>query len=189
MEPEIEQVDDVTEEAGEAEETVVEDPKPEPKAAKPKETPEAKKARLLRELKRVSRELGDEEAPAPSKPKTGELDETQLDYLDLKGVTEQEDIDVVQKIVQRTGMTIRQALKDDYVVAKLDANRAQRAVKDATPSATKRSGAGATDDVALAIAKYDANGDLPSDFTLRSAVVNAITDRGNTNKPGWHLGT
>jgi len=124
-------------------------------------------------------------APAPSNP-TGELDETQLDYLDLKGVTADEDIQVIESVVKRTGMTVRQALKDEYVQGKLDANKARREVKDATPSSNKRSGSGQANDLSLAIAKFEQSGVLPDDFALRSQVVNAISDRSSRNKPVWH---
>ncbi len=122
--------------------------------------------------------------------KTGELDETQLDYLDLKGISEAEDIKIIEDIVKKTGMTVRQALKDDYVIKKLEANKATREVKDATPGSTKRAGSGQTDSFELALAKYkQSNFDpdsLPSDFTLRSKIVNAIAEETSPNKPGWH---
>lgn len=125
---------------------------------------------------------------APHKENKGELDETQLDYLDLKGVSEPEDIDLIQKVVTRTGQTVRQALKDEYVQEKLKANQAKRELKSATPSNTKRASGGQSDDLAAAIAKYEASGfkELPSDFKLRAAVVDAVMDRQAGNKPAWH---
>jgi hypothetical protein len=126
--------------------------------------------------------------PEPSK--TGELDETQLDYLDVKGVSEAEDIKVIEDIVKKTGMTVRQALKDDYVLKKLEANKAARDVKDATPSGTKRSGGSQANDLETALAKYTQSGyspdALPADFKLRLAVVNAVANATKTNKPSWH---
>jgi hypothetical protein len=126
--------------------------------------------------------------PEPSK--TGELDETQLDYLDVKGISEAEDIKVIEDIVKKTGMTVRQTLKDDYVLKKLEANKAARDVKDATPSATKRSGGSQSNDLETALAKYTAAGyspdALPTDFKLRLAVVNAVANATKTNKPSWH---
>ena len=65
------------------------------------------------------------------KATTGELSETQLDYLDLKGVTEAEDIDVIQKVMQRTGQTVRQAFGDDYATPKPPVNKGKRAVQKA----------------------------------------------------------
>lgn len=116
---------------------------------------------------------------------TGELDETQLDYLDLKGISETEDLKIIERHVQRTGETVRQALKDEYVKSKLDANKVQRDVKNATPGSTKRGG-NQVNDVASALAKFEQTGELPTDFELRSKVVNAKVDKSNTNKPGWH---
>ena len=116
--------------------------------------------------------------------KTGELDETQLDYLDLKGITEEEDIKILARHVQRTGETIRQALKDEYVQAKLEANAKAREVKSATPSATKRGG-NQVNDVASAIARFEQTGELPADYKLRSEVVNAITDKAQNKRPAW----
>ena len=100
-------------------------------------------------------------------------------------MTESDDVKVIEDVVKKTGMTVRQALKDEYVVAKLASNKAAREVRDATPSSSKRFGSGATDNLELAIAKFDQTGQLPEDFALRTKVVNAITDRSNTNKPAW----
>ncbi len=117
---------------------------------------------------------------------TGELDETQLDYLDLKGISEDEDIKLIERHVQRTGETIRQALKDDYVQSKLKANKDKRDVSQATPSSNKRGGGNPADSVAVALAKFEQTGDLPDDFKLRSAVINAKAAKDNPNKPSWH---
>lgn len=125
------------------------------------------------------------EPKVEAKSKTSELDDTQLDYLDLKGITEQDDIDVIQKVIQRTGITVRQALKDDYVVAKLASLKADRDVKAATPSSSKRAGSQGSNLDAL-IAKAERTGELPDDFETRTAVLNAITNKTNTNKPAWH---
>ena len=131
--------------------------------------------------------------PAPTqtqKPSsTNGLDETALDYLDVKGVTEDEDIKVIEGIVMKTGMTVRLALKDDYVIAKLNANKAQREVKDATPSNTRRAGGNQGTDLSTLVAKYEQSGfdakTLPDDFALRTKVVNAVAAKQNTNKPSW----
>ena len=125
------------------------------------------------------------EAIVEKQSKTGELSETQLDYLELKGISEDTDLQIIERHVQRTGETVREALKDDYVIAKLEANKEKRDVKDATPSSTKRTGAGQTSDVAQALAKFEQTGVLPDDFELATKVTNKIADRG-TNKPSWH---
>ena len=118
------------------------------------------------------------------KAKTGELSETQLDYLDLKGVTNEDDIDVIQKVMLRTGQTVRQALGDEYVASKLAANKAKRDVQSATPSSTKRAG-GQVGDVASATAKFKETGVLPEDRELANAVVDSIAKAGNDRLPPW----
>jgi hypothetical protein len=134
------------------------------KANEPKEEPKAKK---------------DEAAP-----KADGLDETQLDYLDLKGFTEAEDIKIIEQVVRKTGITVREALQDEYVIAKLEALKEKRDVRGATPSGTKRSSP-TGDTLSQAIAKYERDGTLPEDFKMRSDVVNALVDKKNSNKPSW----
>lgn len=128
-------------------------------------------------------------AAAPKEPeakKTGELDETALDYLDLKGISDDDEIAIVQKVMERTGQTVRQALKDEYVQSKLEAIRKEKEVKNATPSGTKRSSASQQNDLALAVSKFKQSGQLPDDFKLRTEVVNFIAEESNGNKPRWH---
>lgn len=117
--------------------------------------------------------------------KTGELDETQLDYLDLKGITEDEDITVIQSVIKRTGQTVRQALKDDYVQTKLTANKEKRAVQNAMPGNTKRGGAAGGIGLDAAIAKYEQTNELPDEFELRSKVIEAKMNKENATLPPW----
>lgn len=180
-------IEDVEEEA---EEEQSPDPETEddPTALKARIKKLEEKAIAQRERLRLERQKNKETTAANKKeeaPKTGELDETQLDYLDLKGITDDTEIALIQKVMQKTGQTVRQALKDDYVQEKLAKLRADKEVKDATPSSTRRSGSGAPDTVAQAIAKYERTGQLPDDFALRSAVVNAREAKENPNKPPW----
>lgn len=135
-------------------------------------------------LKRQVKELrkSGETKPAPST--ANELNDAQLNYLDVKGVYEAEDIKIVETFVQKTGKTVREALRDDYVTSKLQANKTAREVQEAMPSGSKRGGNQATD-LASAVAKYEATGVLPTDFATRSAVINAFVDKGHRNKPSW----
>ncbi len=81
-------------------------------------------------------------------------------------------------------MTVRQALKDDYVVKKLESLKEQRDVKGAIPSSTKRAGqSGGT--LEQAIARFEKDGTLPDDFKLASEVTNAIVSKNDPNKPRW----
>lgn len=147
---------------------------------------------LKQQLKDAKEKLAKIEPPAQTqRPSASEgLDDNALDYLDVKGVSESEDIKVVESIVKKTGMSVREALKDEYVQAKLTANKAAREVKAATPSGTHRTGSGQTNDLATAIAKYKASDfdpkTLPEDFSLRSKVINTIEQENKSNKPSWH---
>lgn len=144
---------------------------------------EAKKARRINSRLRTQLQKATETKVVP--PPKRELDDSQLDFLDLKGITDPEEIEIIQRAVLNSGQTVRQALKDDYVISKLETLRKDKEVKNATPSSTKRAG-GQVNDLASALAKFDQTGQLPEDFKLRSEVVNAIADRSNTNKPAWH---
>ena len=150
---------------------------------------EAKKARGIAQRLRTkltkAEEKKKEVAPAVKTPTTDGLDETQLDFLDVKGITDEEDIAIIERHVKRTGETVRQALKDDYVASKLAGNKSKRDVEKATPGATKRSGAQGND-LATAIAKYEQTGELPADYALRSQVVNKMEERASVHVPSWH---
>ena len=164
----------------ETEEEDTTDWKAEAQTLRDKAIAQRERTRLLKqELADTKRAIG-----IANKTKTNDLDETQLDYLDLKGISEEDDIKILSRHVQRTGETIRQALKDEYVISKLAANTQAREVKGATPMATKRGG-NQVNDIASAVARFDQTGELPSDFKLRSEVVNAISDKGHAKKPSW----
>lgn len=187
---EIEQsdVDTQTDENLETSDTETPEETPEP-APKKEWTLEQKLARVERMKTKLEKELGldakPKETPKPEvKGTPGELDETQLDYLDLKGISDSDEIAIIQKVIQKTGVTVREALKDDYVQAKLEVIRAEKAVQAATPSSTKRGG-NQTNDVAAALAKFEQTGNLPDDFTLRTAVVNALESKTDVSKPRW----
>lgn len=177
-------IEEIPEETTDAEVTTTEE---KPAAEKPKETPEQKVARLDRQLARARKEAGiADDKPAP-KAKADGLDETALDYLDLKGVSESEDVAVIEAIMKKTGMTAREALKDEYVTAKLKANKEAREVKDATPSSTKRGSGVSADAVSRAVAQFEKTGVMPDDFDLASKVTDAIVAKsGGSNAPSWH---
>lgn len=145
---------------------------------------------LAARLQRAEKKLDKQKVEQKVEKKVGEilqagdLDETQLDYLDLKGISDEDDIEVIHKVMQRTGLTLRQALKDDYVTSKLEKNKKEREVKEATPSGTRRA-TNQANDVDLWAAKYEQTGELPTDFKLRSEVINRRIAKEDTNKPSW----
>lgn len=159
----LEETEESSEE--ESEEDTTEDESEKPKKRK-EETPQQKKSRLERELKRLHKQNPDlDEKPASekkTKTKTDDgLSDAVLDYFELKGITEQEDIDLIQSVMEKTGKSHRDVLKDDYVVSKLDSNQKTRDVKSATPSGSKRAGQGGNDNVDFWFAKYSQNWELP----------------------------
>ena len=112
------------------------------------------------------------------------LDENALDFLDLKGYTEDEDIELIENVISKTGQTVRQVLKDDYVKSKLEANKQARDAKNATPSSTKRSGSQANT-LEMDMAKFEQTGEYPEDFERRSAVVNKLEERDSVSIPAY----
>ena len=152
------------------------------KAISQRERTKTLKKELAEARKAVGVVAGSKETPSPPK---GELDATQLDYLDLKGYTESEDINFIQTVIKKTDQTLREVLKDDYVIAKLASFKAARDVKAATPSSTRRGG-DVSGDISAAVAKFEATGVMPDDFELASKVTDAVTAKGNRNKPSWH---
>lgn len=126
--------------------------------------------------------------PVKKEPNTGELDETALDFLDLKGFTEDEDIELIERIAGKTGQTVRQTLKDDYVVSQLKTLKTAREAKKGTPETTKRGGAQG-DTLDTDMAKYESTGEYPDDFERRSKVVNKLEERESSKVPGYRKRT
>ena len=135
------------------------------------------------------------EKPAERKPEsrvtpeatTGELSETQLDYLDVKGITDESDIKVIQEVMKRTGMTVRQALTDDYVRTRLETNKERRANEAATPN-SRRGGQAQNDRFEHFMAEYERTRKLPDDFDMRVRVVEAAEKKHSTKTPPWRRG-
>ena len=126
--------------------------------------------------------------PVKKEPNTGELDETALDFLDLKGFTEDEDITLIENIVAKTGQTVRQVLKDEYVVSKLETNKVAREAKKGTPEGIKRGGAQG-DTLDTDMAKYESTGEYPDDFERRSKVVNKLEEKDSFKVPSYRKST
>lgn len=133
---------------------------------------------LKRDVKTYKKSDTSKETP------TGELAESDLTYLDLKGITDDKKIDIISKFVAKTGQTVRQALKDDYIQSKFASIDADESVKNATPGATKRGG-NPTTNVAAAIARFEKTGELPDDFETQTEVINAVTANKGSTTPPW----
>ncbi len=117
--------------------------------------------------------------------KADELDNADLAYLAAKGYEDDEEIAFIHKRMTKWDMSLRDVLKDEDVQDKLRSMKIEREVKMATPSATKRGSAGDIDNLAYHVSKYERTGELPKDFELQSAVVNAYVEKASNNKPAW----
>jgi len=119
------------------------------------------------------------------KAKSNELDNGDLALLAVKGYENEEDMTFIQDKMQKWNKTLPEILRDNDVVEKLKGMKLERDVKNAMPSATKRTSAGNLDNLDYWTAKYDQTGQLPDNFELKSAVINAQVEKHNTNKPNW----
>lgn len=160
----------------------------EPKAEKPKRTPQEELKYFEGRAQRLRKDLGLDKPEAKPEEKAtpkGELDNADYALLTAKGIEDEDEVAFAHKTMKKWDMPLREVLRDEDFQTKLKSMRKEKEVKEATPSATKRGG-GASNDVETALAKYEQTGKLPDDFKLRSAVINAKEAKENTNKPSWH---
>lgn len=137
-----------------------------------KESLEDKEARLSRQLKQIRKKMGKEEGPAPkSKKQSDEFDEAQLAYLAVKGIESDEDIDFAKDMQKRTGLPLRELVKDDYFTTKLNARKEARTIAEATPSNSKRGTGRTNDPFDVEYANYQKTGKLPTDRKMAERVI------------------
>jgi len=180
-EGDIQEVADVQEEVETLEEATTEEQETTDWKAKYEET----QARLKRAETKLEKSKIDKKVEKVLEEKNSTLDETQLDYLDLKGISDPEEVELVHNIMLKSGKSLRETLKDDYVLTKLSNLRKDKEKLDATPGATRRSGGGEINTVDYWYARYEQTGQLPKDFALRSEVINRKVEAESTNKPSW----
>lgn len=142
---------------------------------KPSETPEARKSRLERELERHLKKhphLAEQKEKPQAPGKKGELDYGQKAFLIASGIKEQAEIELVQRGIKESGLSLEQLLANGFFQAQLKELRDQNAADDATPSG-KRSGQPSRDSVDYWIAKGGLPEDTPANRELRTKIVNA----------------
>lgn len=148
----------------------------------------AKHDELKGQLKRAETKLEklkiDSKVEKKLEAKTGELDDATRDFFDLKGYSDEE-MEVFENIMKRTGMSHREVIKDEYALAKVDSIRKTKAVKDATPGSTRRPGAPSSTDVDAWVVKVQNGGELPKDFELKTQVLNRLVGKNDTSVPPW----
>lgn len=83
-----------------------------------------------------------EEKARHEEPKSGGTsnEEIVLARLEARGVLEEEDQAFVRKVMEREGLTLQQAMADEYVKDKLARNKSKRESDSAIPSPSKRTG-------------------------------------------------
>lgn len=122
------------------------------------ETPEAKRARLKRQLEQLDKKHGfkDEEAPKKSDETTDE----RYDRLELKteGVTAKKEQDAVIEYARFKKISVVEALNSVAMKAELKELRA----KSATPAPSTRTSGGHTDDVAYWARQTEAGKSAPT---------------------------
>jgi len=138
------------------------------------ETPEARVARLQRQLKRAQKDAGVEIDEAPKKKtskESGELDYGQKAFLVANGIKGSEETNLVKEVMSATGKSLDEVLESRHFQAELKGLREDKATKDAIPPGSKRSGQSQANEVEYWIAK----GELPpaDQRELRTKVVNA----------------
>ena len=105
-------------------------------------------------------------------------------FMEGRGVKTDDEMNFVKSMMDKTGENLKDTLSDDYVQSKLKTMKEVAAVKDATPSGSKRTPTSGKASVEYWLAK----GGLPpeSDIQLRRDVLNARIkgeERGNKFAP------
>lgn len=141
------------------------------------ESPEAKRARLKRQLEQLEKkhpELTENKSQKPSK-KSDDLDYGQKAFLFANGIKGGE-VDLVKGIMKETGKSIEQVLESKYFQAELKEMREIQQTRDAVPNGT-RSGATSVDSVEFWLTKDFK--DVPQE--MRGKVIEARL-KGNKGK-------
>lgn len=148
------------------------------------ETPDAKRARLKRQLEQHDKKYGFSDDAKPNSRKnnkSSELDYGEKAFLVSNGIKGAEETKLVQDIMESTGKSLEDVLESKYFQAEIKEMRDAKASQDATPSGNKTGQGSARDTVEYWISK----GELPpADQTeLRRKVVNAKIAKETTTNP------
>lgn len=149
---------------------------------------EAKKARAMaaRYRNQVIKAKEAKKTPEPVKSnQKGELDNGDYALLAAKGIEEEEEVEFISNYMKKWDKPLRDVLRDSDIQAKLKGMRLEREVKQAMPSATKRASNGQIDNIDYWVSKYDQTGELPDNFEIAAAVINAKVERSNPSLPPW----
>lgn len=137
------------------------------------ETPEAKRARLTRELAQHDKKHPPTAEPKPdAKDGKGELDYGQQAFLNSLDIKEDDEQELARSIMEDTGKTLKDVVKSNYFKSELKDLRDEKAAADALPS-SKRTGQSSPSSVEYWIAKGQLPPNTPENRELRQKVVDA----------------
>lgn len=139
---------------------------------KPKETPEARIARLERQLSQAKKKAGVEiETKKEKSSKEEGLDRIDRAVLRAEKIISADELELVESIKRETGKDVESILESRYFQSELKALREEKTSQDAMPSKAKRSSQSSTSSVEYWLAK----GEMPpaSEPKLRTEYVNA----------------
>lgn len=146
---------------------------------KPFETPEARKARLDKQIEQHRAKfphLYEDDSKKKSKKedkKSDDLDYGQKAFLVAKGIESADEVALVKKVMSDTGKTLDEVLESKYFQAEIKEMRDIKAVADATPNGGNRNGSSASNTVEYWIKKGELPPNTPDNVQLRRDVVNA----------------
>ena len=152
--------------------------------AKAEETPEAKYARLKRQLEQHEKKhkLGSHAEKQPEGDSNqasdpNELDYGQLAFLASQGVdvNSEKQLELVRKSMKETGKDLKGLLSSKYFQAELKELKDEAAATDAIPQKGGRAGGAARNSVEYWVAKGELPPNTPENQQLRRDVVNAKT--------------
>lgn len=122
------------------------------------------------------KELEGKTKPKESKPKTEVNDEVTISRLEVRGIMEQEDQNYVLRFAKAEGISPIEALNDDIVKDRIEANKRRRAAASATPRGNNRT-ANESDEVDMWVRKYNKTGALPDgNPKLTSQILDRLTN-------------
>jgi len=170
--------DDVEDTSESVEETAEESVE---KTEKPKRTPQEEYEYHLGRAKRIAKKLGLDAEDKPEARKDSSKPTDDLDYgekaylrsaLNLKGADE---LQLAREFKQKYRMTAEELESDQVFLGRLTKLRETREATDALPKGKNRSAQTAVTDVDYAYSKFKETGELPTDFKMKTAVIDRIT--------------
>lgn len=154
------------------------------KGDKKPEDPDARRARLERELKQHNKKYPPKTEKQADKgaSKKGELDYGQKAFLKASGIQNDAEMTLVQEYVKDSGKSLEAVLANKAFVADLKDLRDADAASDAIPEG-KRGGNAARDSVEYWVAKGELPPNTPENTELRRKVVAAKMKKASGGSP------